>query len=191
LAQMHNASEKIKTITPNHFGMNKWDFWNSSIGNGMNSIDVGLYDLVDKELSYLKKIWPSDLPLGQIHADYFPDNVFFDQGVLTGVIDFHFVCHDMFVYDLAIAINAWSFDEHNIFMEDRMMAMINGYQLSRKLTAGEKQSLPVMLRAASLRFLLSRIEEKLKWREGDFMTPHDPMVFERRLNHFQNYSVSV
>ncbi len=63
--------------------------------------------------------------------------------------------------------------------------MLRGYDSVRPLTKAEKEAMPVLLRAAALRFLLSRIEEKLKWKPDDFMTPHDPMVFEKRLRHFQ------
>lgn len=189
LAQMHIAAQKIKTKTPNHFGLGKWQEWERVMGARMNNIDAGLHSLVQSELGFIVQNWPKNLPCGQIHADYFPDNVFFQEGRLTGVIDFHFVCYDVFAYDLAIAINAWSFDEHNHFQEDRMMAMMRGYESVRPLNTGEEKSLPVLLRAASMRFLLSRIEEKLKWKEGDFMKPHDPMVFEKRLKHFQKYSM--
>ena len=124
-------------------------------------------------------------PSGAIHADYFPDNVFFRDGEVSGVIDFHFVCTDLFAYDFAIAINAWSFDEKNDFRQDRMDALMRGYNSIRPLSQAEMISLPVLLRAAALRFLLSRIEEKLTWKPGDFMKPHDPMVFDKRLRHFQ------
>ena len=189
LAKMHLAAQNIKTKTPNHFGIKKWNEWVLNIGQSMNAISNGLYDVVRVEMDYINQYWPSGLPSGQIHGDYFADNVFFQNGKVTGVIDFHFVCHDMFSYDLAIAINAWAFDKGNNFQEDRMMAMMRGYQSLRALSAGEVHAFPVLLRGASLRFLLSRIEEKLAHRADSFMIPHDPMVFEKRLKHFQNYTV--
>lgn len=187
LARMHVAADKISANSPNHFSLPRWKEWVSVIGKDMNFIDSGLYDLASAELSWIEKIWP-DLPKGAIHADYFPDNVFFKNGDVSGVIDFHFVCTDLFAYDLAIAVNAWCFDEKNEFRRDRMEAMMNGYNSVRPLSQAEQQAMPVLLRAAALRFLLSRIEEKLKWKPDDFMKPHDPMVFEKRLRHFQGMS---
>ncbi len=184
LARMHVAATKISNEAPNHFSLPRWREWVSVIGQDMNRIDGGLYDLANTELSWVEKVWP-DLPRGAIHADYFPDNVFFKNGDVSGVIDFHFVCTDFFAYDLAIAVNAWCFDENNEFRQDRFDAMMAGYNAVRPLSKAEQEAMPVLLRAAALRFLLSRIEEKLKWKPEDFMKPHDPMVFEKRLKHFQ------
>ncbi len=184
LAQMHVAAGKITAFAPNHFSLPCWRSWISSIGAEMNRLQPGLYDLARSEMAWVEKKWP-DLPSGVIHADYFPDNVFFKDGNVTGVIDFHFVCNDLFAYDLAIALNAWSFDTNNVFRKDRFDGFLRGYNAVRPLSLNERNALPVLVRAAALRFLLSRIEEKLKWKPGDFMKPHDPLVFEKRLKHFQ------
>ncbi len=185
LARMHMAAQYYKATSPNHFGPRRWQDWLTMIGPDMNRIADGLYKFAADEYDYVGSHWPKDLPAGAIHADYFPDNVFFDGDEVTGVIDFHFVCTDIFAYDLAIAVNAWSFDENNEFRKDRMDALMRGYQSMRPLSPDEQRSMAVLLRAAALRFLLSRIEEKLKWKPDDFMKPHDPMVFEKRLRHFQ------
>ncbi len=185
LAKMHLAAAKITEKAPNQFGLSRWKTWMRDIGAKMDDIRPGMHDFTKDELRFVETHWPGHLPAGAIHADYFPDNVFFKGGEITGVIDFHFVCTDLFAYDLAIAVNAWSFDAGNHFHQDRMDAMLRGYDSVRPLTKAEKEAMPVLLRAAALRFLLSRIEEKLKWKPDDFMTPHDPMVFEKRLRHFQ------
>lgn len=185
LARMHLASLNMITTAPNHFGIKRWGEWLAMMGPDINTISPGLYKFAADEYDYVGSHWPKDLPAGAIHADYFPDNVFFDGGDVTGVIDFHFVCTDMFAYDLAIAINAWCFDAGNIFQQPRMDAFLRGYQSVRPLGKEELLSMPVLLRAAALRFLLSRVEEKLNWKPDDFMKPHDPMVFEKRLKHFQ------
>lgn len=185
LAQMHLAAQAIKKIAPNHFGLRRWQHWLTTIGPTMNDIAPDMFRFCADEADWAATHWPKDLPAGPIHADYFPDNVFFKNGEVSGVIDFHFVCTDLFAYDLAIALNAWSFDEKNNYRDDRFKAFIRGYNKLRALSPDEMISLPSLLRAAALRFLLSRIEEKLKWRPGDFMKPHDPMVFDKRLRHFQ------
>jgi len=153
----------------------------------MDTISSGLFAFVSSEMEYLSLNFPSNLPSGQIHGDYFADNVFFQNGKVTGVIDFHFVCYDMFAYDLAIAINAWAFDKNNNFQKDRMDSMMRGYQSVRSLNEGERKAFLILLRGASMRFLLSRIEEKLAHKKESLMIPHDPMVFEKRLKHFQTY----
>lgn len=185
LAKMHLAVHDFTHTSPNHFGLHCWQDWLVKIGPQINDIEEGLFKFAADECDFLASHWPKNLPSGSIHADYFPDNVFFKDRNITGVIDFHFVCTDYFIYDLAIALNAWSFDENNVFREDRFDAFLRGYESLRPLSKEEDQSLPLLLRAAALRFLLSRCEEKLKWKQGDFMKPHDPMVFERRLHHFQ------
>ncbi len=188
LAKMHRAAERFERTAPNHFGPDRWREWMENIGANMDGIAPGLYDLTHAELEGAARAMALDLPRGAIHADYFPDNVFFENGDVSGVIDFHFVCTDLYAYDLAIAINAWSFDGNNEMRRDRMDAMMRGYESMRPLSAAERGAFPVLLRAAALRFLLSRIEEKLNWKEGDFMTPHDPMVFEKRLRYFQSFA---
>jgi homoserine kinase type II len=189
LGHMHRDVAGFQQTAPNHFSLPHWKEWISVIGKAMDEEKEGLYDLVKKELAWLESHWPVGLPSGAIHADFFPDNVFFENWEVTGVIDFHFVCTDFFAYDLAIALNAWSFDEINNFRRDRMEAMIQGYNVLRPLSQEEKDSLAVLLRGAALRFLLSRIEEKRNWKPGDFMTPHDPLVFEKRLRHFQETKI--
>jgi len=185
LAQMHIVAQSFKKSSPNNFGMKRWQDWLTMMAGDMNQIAPGLFKFAADEYDWIASHFVSDLPSGAIHADYFPDNVFFKDGDVTGVIDFHFVCTDLFAYDLAIALNAWSFDAQNKYRPERMAGMMRGYNSVRPLSQAELTALPVLLRAAALRFLLSRAEEKLKWRQGDFMKPHDPLVFERRLKHFQ------
>lgn len=190
LARMHRAAEEgIDEMVPNHFGHGRWTLWLTQMGLQMDEIEAGLHDLAQEELMWQGRHAHADLPRGAIHADYFPDNVFFDKGEITGVIDFHFVCEDSFVYDLGIAVNAWCFDAGNQFDEDRMDAFMRGYNSVRPLIAEEIEAFPAMLRAGALRFLLSRAEEKLRWREGDFVKPHDPLVYAARLRHFQEYEI--
>jgi homoserine kinase type II len=185
LARMHQAAGAIPDGPDNAYSLLKWTQWVKDLSPRMGEIKDGLGHLIQAEHDFIRANWPQILPRGAIHGDYFPDNVFFEKDDVSGVIDFHFVCKDFFAYDLAIAINAWCFDAQNVFQQDRMDAFMNGYQSARPLNNSEAAAFPILLRAAALRFLLSRIEEKLNWKPGDFMTPHDPMVFERRLRHFR------
>ena len=185
LAKMHLAGGKIEKTAANHFGLQRWRDWGNAMGAEMDTIKDGMQKLVMDELEWISERYPSRLPSGAIHADFFPDNVFFKNGEVTGVIDFHFVCHDLFAYDLAIAINAWCFDQDNEFDEMRMQAMVDAYNIIRPLGIEENAAMPVLLRAGSLRFLTSRLEEKLAWTPDKMMKPHDPLVFEKRLRYFQ------
>jgi homoserine kinase type II len=191
LAQMHMAAATFGQSSANNFGLPRWRDWMSHMGRSMNKISDGLYMSAAAELSWIEENWPDKLPKGAIHADFFPDNVFFRDGYVSGVIDFHFVCTDSFAYDLAIAVNAWSFDAANMFRPERFDAMMAGYESVRPLSEDEKKAFPVLLRASSLRFLLSRCEEMLKWKPGDFMKPHDPMVFAKRVEFFRGRDLNV
>lgn len=190
LAQMHLAGAKIEETAKNHFGLEKFRSWVETMGTRMDEVKAGMYNFVVPELNHIIDRFPEMLPSGAIHADFFPDNVFFKDGKATGVIDFHFVCHGLFAYDLAIAINAWCFDQDNNFSAGRMRSFVTGYNSVRPLSAREKGALPILLRAGALRFLLSRLEEKLAWTPDRVGKPHDPLVFEKRLKHFQDMAAT-
>lgn len=187
LARMHVAAAQCRLTVTNHFGMARWKTWMGDVHDWANTQEDGLGEALKQELSFIETaLFGVQAPRGLIHGDYFPDNVFFADGYLSGVIDFHFVCDDAFGYDLAIAINAWCFDENNVFQPDRMEAMMRGYQSARALDDGEKRVMPVWLRAAALRFTLSRLDEQKNWSVDRIGTPHDPMVFAARLRFFQS-----
>lgn len=186
-ARMHMAAEALREQLPNHFSLPRWSIWLERMGEDMNKISPGLYHQCRDEFEMIERIWPADLPRGAIHGDLFPDNVFFVDGKVSGVIDFHFVCTDFFAYDLAIIANAWCFDQLNVFRQERYDALMAGYNAARPLTKQESEAFPLFLRAASMRFLLSRAEEFLNHKPDNLMKPHDPLVFLTRLKHFQNH----
>ena len=139
--------------------------WQTLIKNCNNSIPVNVLDKLQPNLmkdiknsfDFLVKFWPHDLPKGFIHGDFFPDNVFFVNNKITGVIDFYFSCTDILAYDLAIAINAWCFDKQYNFQDKKYQALLKGYNSKRKLSKDEEFFLPLLCQAASLRFLLTRL----------------------------------
>ena len=104
--------------------------------------------------------WPKNLPKGIIHADLFPDNVFFDKKKISGILDFYFSCYDFLIYDLAITINAWCFNKGK-FNQSFFNKIIKGYQSERKLTEIEKTQFNIIIRGASLRFLLTRLYDSI------------------------------
>jgi homoserine kinase type II len=122
------------------------------------------------------------LPRGAIHADLFRDNVMFEQGRLTGFFDFYFAGVDSWLFDLAVCLNDWCIDQPSGAHDaERADAFIAAYAGVRFLAAAERQLLPAMLRAAALRFWISRLWDFHLPREAAMLQPHDPAHFERVL----------
>ncbi len=145
-------------------------------------------DVIEQELSFQASQTFSEISMGAIHGDLFPDNFFFNNGDVSGLIDFHFVCTDYYIYDLAIMINAWCFDQGGELSKERFDAILSGYQKHRPLTEAENMVFPALLRLASLRFLMSRINEYLQYNpDTTTMKPHDPLEFLHRLKTFQQF----
>ena len=128
-----------------------------------------------------RRSWPADLPQGVIHADLFPDNVFFLGDALSGLIDFYFACNDAFAYDIAATLNAWCFETDHSFNVTKGQALLKGYQSARSLTAAERQALPLLARGAALRFLLTRAYDWLHTASDALVRRKDPLEYLRRL----------
>lgn len=186
LAQLHLAGADFPQIRPNALTLSGWGDLFADIAPRVETIAAGLSASIGDELSYLSAHWPEDLPKGIIHADLFPDNVFFIEGQLSGLIDFYFACTDFLAYDLAICINAWCFEDQVAFNFTKARALLKGYQEMRVLTAAELQALPVLCRGAALRFLLTRAQNKLNHQQGALVTPRNPLDYLKRLQFHQH-----
>ena len=125
--------------------------------------------------------WPKDLPAGIIHADLFPDNVFFLGDKLSGLIDFYFACNDLYAYDVATCLNAWCFEKDFSFNLTKGTALLAGYQSVRPLSEAEKQALPILARGSALRFMLTRLYDWLTIPDGALVQKRDPVEYIRRL----------
>jgi homoserine kinase type II len=154
--------------------------------NRADEISPGLQSLIDGELKSLHASWPSTLPTGVIHADLFPDNVFFLGDSLSGLIDFYFACIDALAYDVAICLNAWCFEQDGAFNLTKGRALLEGYDSVRRLTPEERHAMPVLARGAATRFLLTRSYDLLNRSPNAIVTPHDPLDYVRRLRFHQN-----
>jgi len=141
----------------------------------------GLAEVIAADLAHLAKAWPADLPSGVIHADYFPDNVFFREGRFAGTIDFYFACVDALAYDIAIALNAWCFEPDGSFNVTAARAMVGGYEAHRPLSAAERGALPVLAHGAAMRFFLTRLHDWHATPAGALVRPKDPLEYERKL----------
>ena len=139
------------------------------------------------ELDHLEGgVWPKNLPIGVIHADLFPDNVFFLGDKLSGIIDFTFACNDMLAYDVAICLNAWCFESDCSFNVTKARAFLNAYGRERKLSDAEQNALPLLARGAALRFLLTRLVDFLNVPPGALVRPKDPLEYVRKLRFQQS-----
>ncbi len=162
-----------------------------------DDISAGLYDELLLELDYLETHWPRDLPCGIIHGDLFPDNVFFAEGRITGLIDFYFACHDALAYDLAVCLNAWCFDRQNRFVTDRAAAMLNQYTTERSLSRIEREALPLLARGAAMRFLLTRVYDWVNTPEDALVMRKSPrefldkLRFHRQIRDYKDYGLEM
>ena len=146
-----------------------------------DAVRAGLADEIAGELDFIEKAWPQHLPRGTIHADLFPDNVFFENDQLTGIIDFYFACTDWLAYDLAVCLNAWCFEPDGSFVPVRGRALIQAYEDIRPLEPAEAAALPLLARGAALRFLLTRLYDWLNQPPGALVKKKDPLEYSRKL----------
>src|SRR5882757_4970500 len=149
------------------------------------AVQAGLHAAIAAELDVLEKSWPRDLPQGVIHADLFPDNVFFLGDQLSGLIDFYFACTDTLAYDVAICLNAWCFELDHSYNVTKGRALLQAYATKRKLSAPEREALPLLARGAATRFLLTRLVDWLEVPAGALVRPKDPLEYHRKLRFHQ------
>jgi homoserine kinase type II len=142
-----------------------------------------------ENLDFLEKNWQSNLPSGASHLDLFPDNVFFDQeGKMSGVIDFYFAANDLLIYDFAIAVNAWCFDERNNFDQQKFDEILRGYEEVRKFSAEEKEFLKIALVGAAMRFLLTRLHDMFAVSTETLVKIKNPKEYLAKLRFFKSKS---
>lgn len=137
--------------------------------------------LIESELQAQAGLDLQALPQGIVHADLFRDNVLFVDDRLSGVIDFYYACRDSLLYDLAITVNDWCFDTHGTLNAARASAMMLAYRSRRQTTAEEHAAWNLVLRAAALRFYLSRLYDWIHPREGGMVHIKDPDAYRRIL----------
>ena len=159
LAKLHLASQNFTARRKNNLSITKWQSQYKKITEQHKSITNGLYEDIKEELDWIEKNWPNNLPTGVIHADLFPDNVFFLNDKLSGIIDFYFACTDFLIYDIAICINAWCFERDNELNVTKTKILLSSYNKVRKLSDHEFESIPVLASGAAMRFLLTRLED--------------------------------
>jgi homoserine kinase type II len=181
LAGLHLAGADYAPTRVNALGPAGWPPLLARCGAAADSVAPNLAAELERALAGILAAWPEDLPRGHIHADLFPDNVFFLDGRLSGLIDFYFAATDLLAYDLAVCINAWCFEPDLALNATRARALVLAYDAVRPLTGAERAALPVLCQGAALRFALTRLYDWLNTQAGALVTPKDPVEYVRRL----------
>ncbi|SIR16323.1 MULTISPECIES: homoserine kinase [Acidiphilium] len=191
LARLHVAGADYQAERVNALGPAGWRPLLERCGDSADRVEPGLGDALAASLDGILDQWPQSLPRGQIHADLFPDNVFFLDGAISGLIDFYFAATDFFAYDIAVCLNAWCFEADLSFNITKSHALLRGYQSVRPLGAKEGAALPVLSAGAAMRFLLTRLYDWINTPDGALVTRKDPMPYYRRLRfHTQTTSAT-
>lgn len=180
LARLHLQAEGFAVERANPVGPVMWRTLADRCATAASGEDRDILDGVEAALARLGTPWAEDLPRGPIHADYFPDNVLFADGAVSGVIDFYFGCTDLLAYDLAVALSAWGFDGAGTPLPGAVEAFRRGYETLRPLTPAEAAALPRLGEAAALRFTLTRLHDRIFHDPTKLVTPKDPGAFFRR-----------
>ena len=185
LARLHLAGADFAMHRDNALSVAGWRQLYAACRERANEVQAELKDLLARELDALEGEWPRGLPQGVIHADLFPDNVFFLGDTLSGLIDFYFACTDTLVYDAAICLNAWCFEADHSYNVTKGRALLTNYARTRPLSAAEWEKLPLLARGAALRFLLTRLVDWLNVPPGALVRPKDPIEYLRKLRFHQ------
>jgi homoserine kinase type II len=181
LAGLHRAGASFAMTRPNDLSVAGWRRLYEDCRCRAAEVQPGLAEELGAEVAAVEAEWPRGLPQGVIHADLFPDNVFFREREVSGLIDFYFACTDFLVYDLAICLNAWCFEVDGSLNVTKARLLLEGYRRKRPLAPDELAALPLLARGSALRFLLTRLFDWLNQPEGALVQPKDPREFLRKL----------
>jgi homoserine kinase type II len=185
LAQLHLAGADFPMTRANALSVSGWRPIFDACAERADGVQHGLRATIEAELGFLEANWPRHLPQGVIHADLFPDNVFFLGDTLSGLIDFYFACTDTLAYDVAICLNAWCFEADFSYNITKGQALLQSYRKVRALSEAELAAMPVLARGAALRFLLTRLVDWLNVPPGALVKPKSPQEYFRKLRFHQ------
>ena len=181
LARLHLAAEGFSMARTNDLGQTAWAPLFAGLHEAAEALKPGLSATIAADLDRLAAAWPQGLPTGIVHADYFPDNVFFQGERFAATIDFYFACVDALAYDIAVALNAWCFEADGSFNITSARALVAGYETHRPLISAERAALPVLAHGAAMRFFLTRLHDWGATPAGALVKPKDPLEYERKL----------
>ena len=181
LARMHRAGGDFPMRRANDLSVDAWRSLFQATARQADAVAPDLAAELTGEIGILERRWPRALPVGVIHADLFPDNVFFERERLSGLIDFYFACTDFLAYDLAVCLNAWCFENDGSFNVTKARHFIAEYHRVRPLLPDELDALPVLARGAAMRFLLTRLYDWLNTPKNALVTPKNPLEYLQKL----------
>jgi len=188
-AKLHLITKDLKGKRENKLSINSWRKIYNNVKKDCSKIHPNLTKIIEQNLDAIEKNWPKKIPSGIIHADLFPDNIFFKDEKLSGIIDFYFSCNDFYAFEIAICLNALCFEGKNenlSFNVTKAKKFIDGYSRIRRLTEEEKKSLKILSQGAALRFLLTRVFDYLNLTEGAIVKIKDPVEYLKRLEFHEN-----
>ncbi len=188
LARLHLAGAGFAIHRNNALTVEGWRPLYEQCNGRADTVAPGLAAVIEDELAMADRAWPKGLPQGVIHADLFPDNVFFLGGRLSGLIDFYFACNDMLAYDVAVCLNAWCFEIDGSLNVTKARALLSAYTAVRRLSDAEIDALPMLARGSALRFLLTRLYDWLTVPVGALVVPKDPLEYYRKLRFHRGVS---
>jgi homoserine kinase type II len=197
LARFHLAGLDFPMSRENDLSLPGWRSLFDAVADHADNVIAGLKAIIAEELDFLDANWTTGLPTGVIHADLFPDNVFFLDDELSGLIDFYFACNDMLAYDVAVCLNAWCFEPDVAFNVTKARAMLQAYEGERALTKWELDALPLLARGAALRFLLTRTYDFLNTDVNALVKTKDPneylrkLCFHQRVDSYRDYGLGA
>ena len=192
-AKLHTITKNLNIKRTNRLSVNSWRLIYRKIQRDCSKIYPDLTKIIERNLEVIEDQWPKNIPRGIIHADLFPDNIFFKGSKLTGIIDFYFSCYDFYALEIAICLNALCFEGKNenlSFNVTKAKKFIDGYSSIRKLAEEEKESLKILCHGAAMRFLLTRVFDYLNLTEDALVKIKDPVEYLKRLefhNSVKNY----
>ena len=191
LADMHNKTKNFNEIRSNNLSVDGWKLLfkrscKDISKNELNKLDDLLLFDVEDRLSFCCENWPINLPKGFIHGDIFPDNVFFKNNKICGVIDFYFSCTDFLIYEIAIALNAWCFDNDKKFNFKKAKSLVRGYNSKKKISENELKSISILSQGAALRFLLTRLYDWFNTPKQAVLTKKNPLEYLNKLRFFKD-----
>ena len=188
LSFLHQEAKDFKQERKNGMHQSQWSSLFDECLRIKKHPYIDLIKPIEEELLFLDQHWPTYLPQRIIHADVFQDNDFFKDNIFSGLIDFYFACHDFLAYDIAITINAWCFDNKGKFDNVKFQSLIAGYQVNRSLNQNEKQSMPILLRGAAIRYLITRLYDQLYHPADAFVIPKNPLEYFSILQFHQAHN---
>lgn len=186
ISQFTNITKSSNLTRSNSMGYNTWVNIFEKCKKTNDTHHVEYFKVLDKELSFLKKNWPNNLPKAIIHADLFKDNIFFTNNKISGVIDFYFSCNDFIAYELALAINAWCFDEDIRFNIKKYKSLLMGFNKNASLNNEEEDSMNTLLRGAAVRILVTRLHDKIFHPNDALVVPKEPKEYLNILRWHQD-----